>query len=169
MTLGELQTVKGKVFSLMTLPKHFFGVRKENGKWIGDHLNSGRSLGIAEDSQQKAVDKIMSMLSNKDIVGKIKEMPTIKQTKETFEKLDGLIQEFEEITEIKLNKYSCGVDVKELITLLDIEKEDIPSEIVLAKFGERADEIVKELLTGGVLFDGLGRNPRIYLVGQTSV
>lgn len=165
MTYGDVQEVEGKVFSVMTLPKHSFGVRKDGKYYVADHINSGRSIGIEEKTEKAAIDKVFSVLTDKKKVEQIKNAPSVEETVNGYKHLQALQMEFKELTDIELpinNAY--GVDLFKLDEIIETPEGVSMSDCIKEKYGVRADEVLQDIVNSGLVVARVDFGPLTYFM-----
>lgn len=147
---GNMVDVKGKVFQTMLMPKHSFGIRKIEKGYIVDHIQSGMNLAIKEKTENEAFEKLQELLKDKEKVAKIKATLTLKEIAEKVKHFKENVNEFEQITNLRLPVTVFGVDAREL----DAKLEHPPDTAgyIQEKYGDRACELIEEMMMEGFFY-----------------
>lgn len=153
-TWGETEEVTGKIWQSFLYPNQVFGLRKENGKWVVDHIKSGRATGIEAKSEKDAVDELMKILNDSKKLKVIEDADTVDETVNKYQKFEELQEEYKNITGTSLPmNYAFGLDILKLDEQLNTPQGKSMKEVITERYGERASQIIEEIIDMELFID----------------
>jgi len=168
---GHTEEVEGDTFTVLTMPKQIFGLRKENRGWVIDHLNSGMNLGTEFKTKQDAQEYFHKLINDPEKRQKILSAASWQDLEKSAKEYDTLVKELESLTGEYFEKRNGGGFTKgglwldRLILPVDRQGKTL-QQAVIEKWGEKADEIILKIIETGCAYHS-GTNSNLEFYTQT--